>query len=85
MSNQRPGNLRELFHGLDETLESVYTSPDPMSDLEKACWVGVGTVMTTMKFMLETGFNQYAPTLEAQLLVGCEYMLDELDSGGDEE
>ena len=56
-----------------------------MSDLEKAYWVGVGTVMTTMKFMLETGFNQCAPTLEAQLLVGCECMLDELDSGGDEE
>lgn len=56
-----------------------------MSDLEKAYWGGVGTVMITIKFMLYTGFSEYAPTLEAQMLVGCEYVLDEIENGGDGE
>lgn len=85
MSKQWPKNLQELFDGLSETLEDVYTSYDSMSDLEKAYWGGVGTVMVTIKFMLDTGFNKYAPTLEAQMLVGCEYVLDEIENGGDEE
>lgn len=85
MSNQWPKNLRELFGGLNETLESVYTNYDSMSDLEKAYWGGVGTVMITIKFMLTTGFDPYAPTIEAQMLVGCEYVLDEIENGGDGE
>ena len=32
-----------------------------------------------------SGFNPYAPTLEAQLLTGCEYVLEDIEDGGDEE
>lgn len=85
MSKQWPKNLQELFEGLDETLKSVYANYDAMSDLEKAYWGGVGTVNITIKFLLDTGFSEYAPTVEAQMLVGCEYVLDEIENGGDEE